>query len=120
MTNLEKLLMRWSQLEPYRCFFDEKNGDLLVMLRGNFKKALTFIGEPDYERIIGAVIEAAEAREWCLSMESFIMGERIREAAVWSPSIIERKGKGNSLAEAFVDAYLKALEDFLEFGELED
>ena len=64
-------------------------------------------------------MEAVEAHDWSWSsFESFNDGKKVRNVSVWPDEIIAIKGKGDSLAEAFVDAYLKALDDSIKLGEL--
>lgn len=100
---LEALLRRWAELEPGRCRLDTATNDLGVMLRDNWKKGLTFMGEPDPERIQGAVQEAIEARGWHWTIQGKIQKTYAH---------IDNIGGGayaDSPAAALLKAYLAAV-----------
>lgn len=108
---MEELLKRWAKVEPDRCRLDEKTGDLAVMLRGNWKKALTFMREADPERIEGAVREAIEARGLRWHLESVITKNGLTcYLAYIIGTFKQEEFVCDTPAEALISAHIAALE----------
>jgi hypothetical protein len=105
---LETLLRRWAEMEPNRCRLND-DGDLCVMLRDRWKNALTFMREPDPERIQGAVQKAIEAH----GLYKYVMQwapDHGYVACVRDGTLADFEYEANSMAAALLGAYLMVLE----------